>query len=132
MQGKKDSNSSLAGAALGVQAIDSFSNIFEKLLQSAMSNPLCGVAVFVISVKLAQKAGILDSTDVIMLYGILLGAAGLEAANAIVTDITQITRLSGNTASATLLNPSGQVLVFSEKDNATVQALLQQLVKAKA
>lgn len=119
-------------AALTVaQLAHEAAGLLQGLEQAAISNPLIGLTTAYISVALAQKIGILDANDALVLKGVVIGAAGLNFAENIAADIGSIADLfgSGQKVSTNILTPSAQVVVFGEKDNAQLNALLQKYLK---
>lgn len=137
---KDTGNGTAAFSNIAIQGIETFGDILKELIRASMSNPMMGILVSLIVIDVLENNKILrnDSVDsngvghsstALMMKGIIVAAAGVSVAGEIIQTIGDIVPLAqGSRSPASLLQPSGQVLVFNDKNNEQLNALLQKKV----
>lgn len=124
--GNRDKDAFNAGASVLNQAIASGEGIIKSLMQASMSNPLMGVIAAIITLDILYKQNVISSTAYWSGLSVVIAGAGISLVDQTLKALEDV--LPFAPASQPITQPSGQVLVFGDADQAQLNALLSKFV----
>jgi hypothetical protein len=122
----------LSSTAIATTAISEFAGIIETLLKASMSNPLIGAITGLLIADIFENTKLLTHDQAVGIRTLIYAASGIALSEQILNGISDfIPKLGGHTPPASILAPSGQVLIFGDKDSIQLDALLKSLASKK-